>query len=52
MSESAGAGGDQSCDLEVPHHHANMNITDAKGLTDARRQTLSVLGAVYPPAKA
>jgi WD40 repeat protein len=31
--------------LEVPRPYAGMNITGAKGLTDAQRQTLTVLGA-------
>jgi WD40 repeat protein len=31
--------------LEVPRPYAGMNITDTKGLTDAQRQTLTVLGA-------
>jgi WD40 repeat protein len=35
--------------LEVPRPYAGMNITGAKGLTDAQRQTLIVLGAIYPP---
>jgi WD40 repeat protein/GTPase SAR1 family protein len=31
--------------LEVPRPYAGMNITGTKGLTDAQRQTLTVLGA-------
>jgi WD40 repeat protein len=31
--------------LQVPRPYAGMNITGTKGLTDAQRQTLTVLGA-------
>ncbi|WP_404790220.1 NB-ARC domain-containing protein [Altericista sp. CCNU0014] len=32
--------------LEVPRPYAGMNISDTQGLTDAQRQTLTVLGAI------
>jgi WD40 repeat protein/GTPase SAR1 family protein len=32
--------------LEVPRPYRDMNITQAKGLTDAQRQTLCILGAI------
>ncbi len=32
--------------LEVPRPYAGMNITGTKGLTDAQRQTMTILGAI------
>jgi WD40 repeat protein len=38
--------------LEVQRPYAEMDITDAKGLTDAQRQTLTALGATHQKEQA